>query len=75
MKKTIHSQQSVLIREALKQVREKAGLTQRDLCRVPGKEHTFISKCEPGERRIDIAKFFWICKVCDASPKNRLKSL
>lgn len=75
MQKTIHSQQSALIREALKQVREKAGLTQRDLCRVLGKEHTFISKCELGERRIDIAEFFWICKACNASPKNETSKL
>ena len=75
MKKTIHSQQSALIREALKQVREKAGLTQRDLCRVLGKEHTFISKCELGERRIDIAEFFWICKACNASPKKEADKL
>jgi transcriptional regulator with XRE-family HTH domain len=75
MHKTIHSQQSVLIREALKQVREKAGLTQRELCRRLGKEHTFISKCELGERRIDIAEFYWICKACGASPKKETENL
>ena len=75
MQKTIHSQQSALIREALKQVREKAGLTQRDLCKLLGKEHTFISKCELGERRIDIAEFFWICKACNVSPKKEADKL
>ncbi|MBL1277424.1 MAG: helix-turn-helix transcriptional regulator [Ectothiorhodospiraceae bacterium] len=75
MKKTIHSEQGVLIRDALRQVREKAGLTQRELCRILGKEHTFISKCELGERRIDIAEFYWICKACEASPRKEVEKL
>ncbi len=63
------------MREALKQIREKADITQRELCRRLGKEHTFISKCELGERRIDIAEFYWICKACDASPKKETEKL
>ena len=75
MNKTIHSRQSKLIRESLKRIREKAGLSQRELCRRLGREHTFISKCELGERRIDIAEFFWICKACNASPKKETENL
>ncbi|ETX01380.1 MAG: hypothetical protein ETSY2_37300 [Candidatus Entotheonella gemina] len=70
MQKTIHSQQGQLIRDKLKEVREKAGLTQRELCRKLGREHTFISKCELGERRVDIAEFYWICQACGASPER-----
>jgi len=36
----------------------------------PKREHTFIYKCEPGERRIDIAKLYWIREACQASPKK-----
>lgn len=68
MQKTIHSQHSIQIREALKRVRESAKLTQRELCRRLEREHTFISKCELGERRVDIAEFYWICKACHADP-------
>ena len=75
MQKTIHSRQGVLIQKALKRVREKAGLTQRELCRRLGREHTFISKCELGERRIDIVKFYWICKACNASPQKEAEKL
>jgi transcriptional regulator with XRE-family HTH domain len=75
MQKTIHSRHSVLIRDALKKIREEAGFTQRELCRELGKEHTFISKCELGERRIDIAEFYWICKACGASPKKETDKL
>ena len=75
MQKTIHSQHSVLIREALKRVREDADLTQRALCKLLGKEHTFISKCELGERRVDIAEFYWICKACNADPTEEAQAL
>lgn len=75
MKKTIYSRQSKLIRDALKRIREKAGLSQRELCRRLGREHTFISKCELGERRLDIAEFYWICKACNTSPKKETDKL
>ncbi|MCP4486150.1 MAG: helix-turn-helix transcriptional regulator [Gammaproteobacteria bacterium] len=75
MLKTIHSRQSVLIRDALKQIRGKAGFSQRELCRRLDKEHTFISKCELGERRVDIAEFYWICKACNVSPKREAEKL
>ena len=75
MRKTIFSKQGKLIQEAIKSVREKAGLTQRELCRRLDKEHSFISKCELGERRVDIAEFYWICKACDANPEAEIKKL
>ncbi|MFT7559155.1 MAG: transcriptional regulator with XRE-family HTH domain [Flavobacteriales bacterium] len=75
MQKTIHTKQSALIIGAIKQVREDAKLTQRELCRRLGKEHTFISKCELGERRLDMAEFYWICKACDASPTKQAELL
>ena len=75
MEKTIYTQHSILIREAIQRVREKAELSQRELCSLLDREHSFISKCELGERRIDIAEFFWICKACGASPKKEASAL
>ncbi|WP_303903018.1 helix-turn-helix domain-containing protein [Thiohalomonas denitrificans] len=69
MRKTIHSAQGRLLSETLRQIRERAGLTQRELCRRLGKEHSFVSKYELGERRIDIVEFYWICKACGVSPE------
>ena len=60
---------------ALKGIREKAGISQRELSRRLNREHTFISKCELGERRVDIAEFYWICKTCGGSPEKELKKL
>ena len=75
MRKTIFSKQGKLIQDAITSVREKAGLTQRELCRRLDKEHTFISKCELGERRVDIAEFYWISKACGANPETETRKL
>jgi len=56
-------------------MREKAGLVQRDLCRKLGREHSFISKCELGERRIDIVEFWRICVACGVNPETEAKKI
>jgi hypothetical protein len=40
-----------------------------------GREHSFISKCELGERRIDIVEFYWICEACGANPESEAKKI
>ena len=37
--------------------REEAGLSQRKVCDVMGVPHSFLLKCETGERRIDVMEF------------------
>jgi transcriptional regulator with XRE-family HTH domain len=70
MQKTIYSVQAKIIQDAIREVRERSGLTQRELCRKLGREHSFVSKCELGERRIDMVEFYWICRACDALPEK-----
>jgi transcriptional regulator with XRE-family HTH domain len=40
--------------QRLKQARIKAGLTQQETAKRLKKRQTYISKCEQGERRIDV---------------------
>lgn len=70
MRKTIYSVQGKIIQDAIREVRERSGLTQRELCRKLGREHSFVSKCELGERRIDMVEFYWICRACGAAPEK-----
>ena len=70
MRKTIYSQQSRIVGDWIRVMRERAGLAQRELGRKLGREHSFISKCELGERRIDIVEFYWICEACGANPES-----
>ena len=75
MKKTIYSKQAAIIAERIRLIRASSGLTSRNLSKVLGKGHSFISNCEVGERRIDMAEFYWICKACKASPRKEASEL
>jgi transcriptional regulator with XRE-family HTH domain len=75
MRKTIYSQQSRIVGDWIRGMRERAGLAQRELGRKLGREHSFISKCELGERRIDIVEFYWICEACGANPEAEARKI
>ena len=66
MKKTLHSPQSKIIAQTLVNIRKAVNLTQRQLAERLGREHSFIAHYELGERRIDLAEFYWICEACQA---------
>lgn len=40
----------------LRQARVDAGLTQEEVARRLGKPQSFVSKCESGERRVDVVE-------------------
>jgi len=70
MNKTIYSCQNERVRETLVGLRRKAKLTQRQLAAKLRREHSFVSRFELGERRIDVVELFWICKACGVNPKS-----
>ena len=42
--------------ERLRSARHEAGLTQQEVARGLGKPQSFVSKCESGERRVDVVE-------------------
>src|SRR5438132_470694 len=48
--------------EEFREAREKAG-TKEEIAKRLGQTQTFVSKCERGERRIDIAELISFCDV------------
>jgi transcriptional regulator with XRE-family HTH domain len=61
MEKTISSNEYALFIEHLKEVRMKAGLTQAQLAERLGETQSFVSKCERGERRLDVVEVRAFC--------------
>ena len=49
--------------ERLILAREEAGLTQREVSARMGMAHSFLSKCETGERRVDVMEFLQLAKL------------
>jgi len=65
MQKSIHSPEYGKVLTLLVAMRKRAGMTQRDLARKLGREHSFVWRIERGERRLDLIEFFWVCRAMD----------
>ncbi len=47
------------------EARKQAGLTQVEVAKRLGKAHSFISKCELGERRVDFVELQQLARIYD----------
>jgi transcriptional regulator with XRE-family HTH domain len=56
LKDAAHRQKYRLFLERLRQARRDAGLTQVDVARELRRPQSFVSKCESGERRVDMVE-------------------
>ena len=45
------------------EARKQAGLTQVEVAKRLGKAHSFISKCELGERRVDLVELQQLARI------------
>ena len=63
MRKSRFSKQYETLLRMLRQVRKEAGMTQTDVARRFGAHASFVSKCESGERRIDVVELAEFCRV------------
>ncbi|MBX3360123.1 MAG: helix-turn-helix domain-containing protein [Phycisphaeraceae bacterium] len=70
-----HDAAYIQLREQLKAMRVKAGLTQVQLADVFDRPHTFVHKVESGDRRIDPVEFTRWCRACGIAPGNVLDKL
>lgn len=70
MEKSIHSSQYAAFLKALRQARRRAGLTQIQLAEKIGETQTFVSKCERGERRIDVVELRAFCTAFEIPLKQ-----
>lgn len=64
MKKSVHTKEYKALRAELRAVRDRAGLTQRDLAAKLGVPHSWVAKVEAGERRIDVVELAWFLAAC-----------
>lgn len=51
---SVHTRPYQALLLKLRECREKLGLTQADVAQRLGRPQSFVSKCESGERRIDV---------------------
>jgi ribosome-binding protein aMBF1 (putative translation factor) len=75
MEKSIHSAGYAVFLQVLREERERAGLTQVQLARRIRETQTFVSKCERGERRIDVIELRTFCRAFGLSLKQFVSAL
>jgi transcriptional regulator with XRE-family HTH domain len=66
--KSLYSDTYSRFLKLLKRARVESGLTQVDLAKRLGRPQSFVSKCESGERRVDVAEFLAFCKAIQIDP-------
>jgi transcriptional regulator with XRE-family HTH domain len=49
--------------QRLIQARHESGLTQREVSTSIGRAHSFLSKCETGERRVDVLELLELARL------------
>ena len=59
----------------LRDMREKAGLTQRDIGKIINKPQSYIYNCETANRRVDITEFIAWSKACGVDAKTAFARL
>ena len=59
----------------MRQLREKAGMTQRNLAETLKRSQWWVARIETGSRHIDIAEFMEFCQGCGVEPEKALRQL
>ncbi|WP_159726087.1 helix-turn-helix domain-containing protein [Methylosinus sp. Ce-a6] len=65
---SVHSEAYKDLLAVLIAAREEANLTQAELGQRLGATQSFISKCERGERRLDVVEFVEFVRAMNADP-------
>ncbi len=75
MSKSLQAQRYRQLPAMLREMREKAGLTQRELAEVLGIGHVMVHNSETAERRVDVTEFADWCVACGLDPVDAFKRL
>ena len=67
-RKSIYSPGYEKVLDLLRETRFDAGLTQAQLCERLGRPRNYVSKCESGERRVDVLEWAEFMAGCGADP-------
>ena len=73
--KSQHNQMYRILPNFLRQMREKAGLTQREIGKRLNKPQSWVYNCETANRRVDVTEFIAWSKACGINPKTAFTKL
>ena len=70
MANPIHDERYKVFRQMLAEIRQQKGLLQSDVAEKLGKNQSFVSKYERGERRLDLPEFLDVAEALEFSPSD-----
>ena len=73
--KSQHNKNYQILPAFLREMREKAKLTQRQLGQRLTKPQSYIYNCETANRRVDITEFIAWAEGCEVNPKTAFARL
>lgn len=73
--KSQHRMSYIILPPYLRELRENAGLTQRQLAQLLNKPQNFVHRSETGGRRIDPIELIFWCQKCGVNPKTAIGKL
>ena len=73
--KSVHTRNYRQFLKLLIEVRKDAGVTQEQLARRLNRPQSFVSKCENGERRVDIVELMEILQSIGVEPIPFIKRI
>lgn len=59
----------------LAELRVQAGVTQRELARRLDRAHSYVSRIEKGDRRLDVPEMIQWCEVLNADPVAAMRRM
>ncbi len=62
--RTTYLPETTLLKELLRDIRDRAGLRQSDLAEAIGRSQPFVSEYERGQRRLDLVELRAVCVAC-----------
>ena len=68
MSKSAFSDAHQILVEQLTAARKQSGMKQEELAALVGKDQSYISNIERGQRRVDVIEFIALVRAMDADP-------
>ncbi len=66
---TIYSPRARIFSDRIRELRARAGLTQRELALALNREHGMVARIELGERRVDFVEAYELFKALGVDPE------
>lgn len=73
--KSVHTRKYQLFLDLLIKARKDAGVTQEEVASRLNRPQSFVSKCENGERRIDVIELLEILDAIEVNPVTFLQKI